>query len=61
MSVVVRAKDQIEVFVNDAGTITISQQSGMDEPDLIAVHPEDVYALYRALRIACLEIRERGL
>jgi hypothetical protein len=55
----------LEVFVNEARTITIRQdadpQSGSDEDaPMVVIHPDDISALIRALENARRNVRRGG-
>ncbi|MEJ7746322.1 MAG: hypothetical protein WKF61_06145 [Luteimonas sp.] len=51
--------EAVEVFPNNAGSITISQVSFMGEPDSVIVIPlQHINAVCRALRAAAKEARE---
>lgn len=51
--------DQIEVFVNEAGGITVRQGDERDEI-LIVFHPDHAAAICKAIRAAAKEAREIG-
>jgi hypothetical protein len=56
MTLAVQQQDEIEVFVNEAGGISISQSR-----DLVCVLPKNVEALIQAIRKAkhaALEVKE---
>ena len=55
-------RDGLEVFLNDAGTISIKQDAAYEDPSLVVVHPDDVDRLIGFLQAARDEARatERG-
>jgi hypothetical protein len=55
---VIPAKDQIRVFVNDCGSITIESISHMGESSVVMIDPYDVTSICRALKIAAKECRQ---
>jgi hypothetical protein len=55
---VIPAKDQIRVFVNDFGLITIESISHMGESSVVVIDPCDVTPICRALKIAAEKCRQ---
>lgn len=54
--IVVPAVEQIEVFVNEDGSITI-KQTGLQDESIVALEPGHVSAVCAALRKAAIEAR----
>lgn len=61
MTIVVQKRDQIDVYVNVGGTITIMQACEGMEDQMVAIHLDDIEAVCRALRAAKKNAREAGL
>jgi hypothetical protein len=59
---VIPARDGIEVFLNESGTISIKQEDSMghDEPCIVVVHPDDVDALVSFLQDVKQEAHDAG-
>ncbi len=59
--VAVPQQDAIEVYVHpDGDAVAIRQQSGMDDPDIVLIAPQNVERVIRALRAAKREAKEQG-
>jgi len=59
MAVIIQHQDEIEVFANEAGNISITQNDPSDrENHIIYIQPRDIPRLIRALRDAAASIRE---
>ena len=52
------ARLSVEVYVNQAGTISIKQEDPFDESSIIVVHPDDVQQPIRFLEVARQEAVE---
>ena len=48
--VAVRQQDEIEVYFSEGGDVVIQQPDGMDEPSRVAIAPQNVEKVIRALR-----------
>lgn len=46
----VRQQDEIEVYFSEGGDVVIQQPDGMDEPSRVAIAPQNVERVIRALR-----------
>lgn len=57
----IQARDGIEVFVNQGGTISIKQDNMLDDEEIVIVHPDDVDRLIEFLRDAKEEARNTAL
>lgn len=50
--------EQIEVFINNGGSISIAQENNYDEPSVVGVHPSQVELLCQWLRDAAKELEQ---
>jgi hypothetical protein len=50
-------QDAIKVFANEAGSISIQQENGMDGISTVCIHPAYLNALIRALREAKQDVQ----
>jgi hypothetical protein len=58
MSTVINQQDQIDVFINESGTITIRAIVPFDDDHIICVSKENADALCSAIQNAAKELRE---